>query len=52
MTLSRVKLGRTVTFIKYLTGVVSLIFLAKTLIRSKIMFPEVIFAESCRACGK
>ena len=52
MTLSRVKLGRTVTFIKYLTGVVSLIFQAKTLFLSKIMFPEVSFAESCRAGGK
>ena len=39
MTLNRVKLGRTVTFMKYLTSVVSLIFLAKTLICNKIRFP-------------
>ena len=36
MTLNRVKLGRTVTFIKYLAGVVSLIFRVLTLIWNKI----------------
>ena len=36
MTLNRVKLGRAVTFMKYLAGVVSLIFLPKTLIWNKI----------------
>ena len=39
MTLNRVKLGRAVTFMKYLASVVSLIFLAKTLIWNKINFP-------------
>ena len=39
MTLNRVKLGRAVTFMKYLAGVVSLKFLAKTLIWNKITFP-------------
>ena len=39
MTLDRVKLGRAVTFMKYLASLVSLIFLAKTLIRNKITFP-------------
>ena len=39
MTLNCVKLGRAVTFVKYLASIVSLIFLAKTLIWSKIMFP-------------
>ena len=39
MTLNRVKLGHPVTFIKFFDGVVSLIFLAKTLIRNKITFP-------------
>ena len=38
MTFNRVKLGRAVTFIKYLASVVSLIFLAKTLIWNKITF--------------
>ena len=38
MTLNRVKLGRAVTFMKYLASVVSLIFLPKTLIWNKIMF--------------
>ena len=38
MTLNRVKLGRTVTFMKYLANVVSLIFLAKTLIWNKMTF--------------
>ena len=39
MTLNRVKLGRAVTFMKYLASVVSLIFPAKTLIWNKITFP-------------
>ena len=39
MTLNRVTLGRAVTFMKYLASVVSLIFLAKTLIWNKIIFP-------------
>ena len=38
MTLNRLKLGRAVTFMKYLASVVSLIFLAKTLIWNKISF--------------
>ena len=38
MVLNRVKLGRTVTFMKYFAGVVSLIFLSKTLIWNNIMF--------------
>ena len=36
MTLNRVKLGRAATFTKYLASIVSLIFLAKTLIWIKI----------------
>ena len=39
MTLNRIKLRRAVTFMKYLASVVSLIFLAKTLIWNKITFP-------------
>ena len=39
MTPNRVNLGRAVTFMKYLASIVSLIFLAKTLIWSKITFP-------------
>ena len=39
MTLNRVKLGRAVTFMKYLASVVSLISLAKTLIWNKITLP-------------
>ena len=39
MSLNRVKVGRAVTFMKYLASVVSLIFLAKTFIRNKITFP-------------
>ena len=39
MTLNRLKLGRAVNFMKYLAIVVSLIFLAKTLIWNKISFP-------------
>ena len=36
MSLNRIKLGSAVTFIKYLASVVSLIFLASTLIWNKI----------------
>ena len=39
MTFNRVKLGRAVTFIKYLASVVSLILLPKTLIWNKMTFP-------------
>ena len=39
MTLNRVKLGRAVTFMKYLVSVVSLIFLVKTLIWNKFTYP-------------
>ena len=39
MALNRVKLGRAVTFMKYLAGVVSLIYLAKTLIWNRVTFP-------------
>ena len=39
MTLNCLKLRRVVTFMKYLASVVSLIFLAKTLIWNKIMLP-------------
>ena len=39
MTLNRVKLGRAVTFMKYVAVVVSLIFLVLTLIWNKITFP-------------
>ena len=39
MTLNCVKLGRAVTFMKYLASAVSLIFLAETLIWNKITFP-------------
>ena len=38
MTLNCAKLGRAVTFMKYLARVVSLIYLAKTLIWDKIKF--------------
>ena len=38
MTLNRVKLGRAVTFMKYLATVFSLILLSKTLIWNKITF--------------
>ena len=38
MTLNRVKLGRTVTFMRYCAGIVSLIFLPKTLNWNKITF--------------
>ena len=39
MTLNCVKLRGAVTFMKYLAGVASLTFLAKTLIWNKITFP-------------
>ena len=39
MTFNNVKLGRAVTFMKYLARVVSLIFLPKTLNWNKITFP-------------
>ena len=39
MTLNRLKLGRAVTFMKYLASLVSLISLVKTLIWNKINFP-------------
>ena len=38
MTLTHIKLGSAVTFMKYLASVVSLIFLPKTLIWNKITF--------------
>ena len=40
MTFNRAKLGREVTFMKYFASIVSLVFLAKTLIWNKITFPE------------
>ena len=39
MNVNRVKLGRVVTFMKYLNSIVSLIFLPKSLIWNKITFP-------------
>ena len=39
MTLNRVKLGLAVPFIKYLANVISLIFVALTLIWNKTTFP-------------
>ena len=39
MTLSRGKLGRAVDFMKWLAGVISLIFLMKAFIWNKITFP-------------
>ena len=39
MTLNYVKLGRAVTFMKCLASVVSLIFLAETLVWNKFTFP-------------
>ena len=44
MTLNRVKLACAVTFVKDLAGIVSLIFLSKTLIWNKITFPAIKFA--------
>ena len=38
MALNLVKLGRAVTFIKYLYVIVPLIFLSKTFVRNKIRF--------------
>ena len=52
MTLNRVKLGRAVTFKKYLASIVSLIFLLETLIWNKINVFGIKFAEVCRAGGK
>ena len=48
MTFNCLKIGRAVTFMKHLAGVVSLISLTKTLIFNKITFP----ASNCRAGGK
>ena len=45
MTLNCVKLGCTITFLKYLASVVSLTFLAKTLIWNKIVFPASNFSN-------
>ena len=45
MALNRVKLGRAVTFMKYLASVVSLILLPKTLIWNKITSHLLNFAE-------
>ena len=39
MTLNHLKLGHTVSFMKYLASVVSLILLPQTLILNKIIFP-------------
>ena len=50
MPLNQVKLGRAVTFMKYLGSIVSLIFLPKTLNWNKITFPAL--AESFRAGGE
>ena len=47
MTLNDLKLRRAVTFMKYIVSLVSLIFLAKTLI-----FPDIKLDESCRANGR
>ena len=44
MTFNRVKLGRTVTFMKYFGRAVSLIFLPETLIWNKTTFPA---SNSC-----
>ena len=49
MTLNRIKLGRAVTFMKYLASVVSLRILAKILIWKKVTF---LLAESFRAGDK
>ena len=49
MTLNNVKLGRAVTFMKYLTSRVSLIFLPEKLIWNNIAF---LIPESCTAGGK
>ena len=60
MTLNCVKLACAVTFTKYLAGVVSLIFLAKTLIWNVITFPssnllnlaELVVNESIKSISK
>ena len=52
MILNRVKLGRAVTFIKYLASVVSLTFQPKTLIWNKVYVCSIKFAKFCRANPK
>ena len=52
MTPNRVELGRAVTFMEYLAGLVCLISLPKSLNWNKIKIPASKFAEFCRACGK
>ena len=52
MTVNRVKLGRAVTFMKYLARVVSLIFLSKTSIWNKTRVSGIKFAKFCRTGGK
>ena len=52
MTVNRVKLGRAVTFMKYLARVVSLIFLPKTAIWNKTRVSGIKFAKFCRTGGK
>ena len=60
MTLNRAKLARGVIFMKYLTSVVSLIILSKTLIWNKITFllshlvnlPELVVRELRRVSQK
>ena len=60
MTLNRVKLGRAVTFMKYLASTVFLIFPAKTLIWNKITFPvsnllnleELVLNQSMKSTSK
>ena len=60
MTLNCAKLGRAVTFMKYLASVASLIFLTKTLIWNKItssashllVFPELVENEPLKSIYK
>ena len=52
MTVNRVKLGRAVTFMKYLARVVSLIFLPETSIWNKTRVSSIKFAKFCRTGGK
>ena len=52
MTLNCIKLGRAVTFMKYLASVVSLIFLTKTFNLEQNQISGIKFAEFCRAGGK
>ena len=60
MTLNCVKLGRAVTFMKYLARIVFLIFLAKALIWKKMTFPvsnslnlaELVVIESVKSIYK